>query len=103
MVDKQLEVLAAIVFSSPVIFCMSACGFVVGIMYSPFELIDVNLLGNILYYLCMCKGNLRHHSLRLLTEFNNFPGSDGLADIFFFKLKVGTLPHHIRRRRSIRT
>jgi len=47
MVDKQLEVLAAIVFSSPVIFCMSACGFVVGIMYSPFELIDVNLLGNI--------------------------------------------------------
>ena len=81
MVDKQLEVLAAIVFSSPVIFCMSACGFVVGIMYSPFELIDVNLLGKILYYLCMCKGNLRHHSLRLLTEFNNFPGSDGLADI----------------------
>ena len=101
MVDKQLEVLAAIVFSS-VIFCMSACGFVVGIMYSPFELIDVNLLGNILYYLCMCKGNLRHHSLRLLTEFNNFPGSDGLADIFFLKLKAGALPHHIRRR-SIRT
>ena len=83
MVDKQLEVSAAIGFYSLVIFC----GFVVRIMYSPFELIDVNLLGNILYYLCMCKGNLRHHSLRLLTEFNNFPGSDGLADIFFFEIK----------------
>ena len=63
MVDKQLEVSAAIGFYSLVIFC----GFVVRIMYSPFELIDVNLLGNILYSLCIWKGNLRHHSLGVFS------------------------------------
>jgi len=68
MVDKQLEVSAAIGFYSLVIFC----GFVVRIMYSPFELIDVNLLGNILYSLCIWKGNLRDHSLGVFS-FKKFP------------------------------